>query len=223
MNVLDAARRLGLGRIVCASSTTVGYTGFATQAPGPIGEDLALRMLSDRPASIYAATKVAGEQLGLLHHDLYGVDVVMLRYAAVLGRETGAPSSVPGRLLAHLVAAAREGREAVIDDPFMAWDGVEEFVDARDCARANLAALEAASPMQRVYNIAPGQAVTLAEFAACVARVHPGLRVRLPAPDGRGFAGFPHLRPGPSDVTAAAREMGFRCVHDLEATIRDAA
>ncbi len=217
-NVLEVARRCGVGRVVCASSTTVAYTTFGRHAAVSIEEDVPLHLLSERPASLYAMSKIAGEQMALLYHDLYQLDVVVLRYGAVLGGSLVAPSSVPGRLLARLA----QGGRVVLDDPFMLWGGREEFVDARDCARANLAALDAAAPGQRVYNIAPGSWYSLAEFVDVVRRVCPDLEVDLPAEAATGFAGFPHLRPAPSDVSAAARELGFRCSHDLYETIRDA-
>lgn len=220
VNVLDVARRHRFRRVVCASSSTVGYTTFGRHGPAPIEEDLPLHLISERPASIYAASKIAGEHFAWLYHDLYGVDVVSLRYAAVLGASSEPPSSVPGRLLARLLDGAATGEHVVLDDPFMAWDGGEEFVDARDCAAANVAALDAAAPAQRVYNVAPGTWCTLAEFVAAVRDVAPGLSVTLPPPSGKGFAGFPHLRPAPSDTGAAARDLGFRCAHSLTDTIR---
>lgn len=218
--VLEAARQLGLSRVVCASSTTVGYTTFG-RAQGPaVPEDLALRLVSERPASIYAATKLCGEHLALLYGDLYGLDVVVLRYGAVLGGPLDAPTSVPGRLLARLAEGAAGGAPVQLDDPLMGWGGIEEFVDARDCARANVHALDAADPRQRVYNVAPGEAVSLRGFVETAQRVHPALRVALGPEPATGFAGFPHRRPAPSDVDAARRELAFACRHDLEDAIR---
>ena len=208
-NILDAARRHGLGRVVCASSTTVGYTMFAGRGAAPIEEDLPMRMLSDRPASLYAASKIAGEHIALLYYDLYRVDAVMLRYAAVLGVGAGPASSVPSRLLQRLIAGGRSGATVVLDDPFELWAGQEEFVDARDCAAANLAALDASDPVQRVYHVANGSWFSLDAFIATVRDQFPALRVEIPKAPTAGFAGFPHLRPAPSDIGAAARELGF--------------
>lgn len=219
-HVLDGARQLGVSRVVCASSTTVGYTTFARPQGPTVVEDLTLHMVSERPASIYAATKLCGEHLALLYADLYGLDVVVLRYAAVLGGRLSQPTSVPGRLLARLVAGAGGAAPVTLDDPFLVWGGIEEFVDARDCARANLHALDAAAPRQRVYNVAPGMAHTLQDFVATARRVHPALQVMLGPEPATGFAGFPHRRPAPSDVGAARRDLDFACRHDLEDAIR---
>ncbi len=219
-NVLDCARRHAARRVVVASSTTVGYTTFARPQGAAVPEDLNMRIVSERPASIYAATKLCGEHLALLYADLYGLDVVVLRYAAVLGGSLDTPTSVPGRLLARLVEGARRGETVTLDDPYLAWGGIEEFVDARDCARANVHALDAATPVKRVYNVAPGGAVTLAAFVDGVRRVHPALHVALGPEPATGFAGFPHRRPSASDVEAARQHLGFSCAHDLEDTIR---
>lgn len=220
-NVLEVARKRGLRRVVVASSTTVGYTTFGIHDARPVEEDFAFRIVSQRPASIYAATKIAAEHLSLVYHDLYGVDVLVLRYGAVLSAGADLTTSVPGRLLATLLAAGKAGREAVIDDPFLVWGGKEEFVDLRDCAAANVAALDAARPISRVYNIATGDWHSFDQFCDAVRANYPDLRVRIDVPLEGGFAGFPHLRPAPSDVRLAADELGFKAKYSLRETVRD--
>ena len=214
-HVLECARIHRLRRVVLASSTTVTYTGFGSHDTQPIEEDLPLRLISERPASIYAACKLSGEHLAHLYHDLYGVDTVSLRYAAVLG-ELGNITSVPGRLLNTLINAARDGEPVQLTDPFLVWGGREEFVDARDCARANLCALDAPAPIQRVYHIADGQWHTLGDFVQAVQHLHPGLEVQWPSALTTGFAGFAHQRPAPSDTGKAKEELGFSCIHTLQ-------
>jgi UDP-glucose 4-epimerase len=218
--ILDAARRLGLTRVVCASSTTVAYSTFGSFQGDGVPEDIPLHLVSERPGSIYAATKIAGEHLALVYSDLYAVDAVVLRYAAVIGGPLDTPTSVPGRLLADLVAAARAGQPIRLDDPLLLWGGGEDFVDARDCARANVAALDAAAPRQKVYNVATGQSVDLQGFLAAVRTAWPTLDVTMSTIPETGFAGFRHRRPAPTDVRAAGEELGFRCLHDLADSVR---
>lgn len=219
-NVLECARQANIRRVVTASSTTVAYTTFGRHGAGPILEDQPLHLLSERPASVYAVTKLAGEQLALLYSDLYGLDTVVLRFGAVLGGGAEPPTSVPGRLLALLAAGGGSGGPVRLDDPFLLWGGREEFVDARDCASACVHALDAANPLQRVYNIAPGSWHSLEEFIAVVRRVFPALIVAPTPTISTGFAGFPHQRPAPSSTAAAREELGFVCAHDLEDAIR---
>ena len=214
-HVLECARQLSLQRVVLASSTTLAYNTFGQHGPQAMEEDVPMRLLSERPASIYAATKLAGEQLALLYSDLYGVETVSLRYGAVLGGDLERPTSVPGRLIQTLVQAARSGQVCALNDPFLVWGGREEFVDARDCARANVRALQAAQLKQRVYNIASGEWFTLGEFVQAMQREWPQLQVQLPTEPSTGFAGFPHQRPSPSSIEAAQLELGFQTDYTL--------
>ncbi|WP_322056775.1 NAD(P)-dependent oxidoreductase [Paraburkholderia sp. J63] len=218
-NVLEIARQKQLRRVVLASSTTVMYSAFASLPAAPIPEDFQYRIVSERPASIYAATKVASEHLALAYASLYDLSVVVLRYGAVLGAGAEAATSVPGRLLDCLLKAGRSGAPARLDDPILLWNGREEFVDTRDCAAANVAALYAPAPTQRVYNIATGQWFSLDEFIEVVRQRYPSLCIaELRLPEG-GFAAFPHVRPAPSDVSAARRELGFEAGYSLADTV----
>lgn len=67
----EAARRAGVGRVVFASSNHAA--GFHP-ALDPVPDDL-----PPRPDTYYGVSKVAGEALGSLYHDRYGLDVVCLR------------------------------------------------------------------------------------------------------------------------------------------------
>ncbi|MFV0491224.1 MAG: NAD-dependent epimerase/dehydratase family protein [Pseudorhodobacter sp.] len=216
LNVLEAARVQGLRRVVLVSSTTVLYSGFSTLGPGPIPEDAALHMVSQRPGSLYAISKLANEQLGLLYRDLHGVDMLLLRYGAVIGGRRQAQTSVPGRLFSTLVAAARAGQPLRLDDPLLVWKGVEEFVDVRDCARAAVAALDAKKPGLGVYNIVHPQQWTLDAVIEAVAQIYGPLQVDYDRTVNTGFAGFPYPRPAPSAIDAATRELGFTPHHDLK-------
>lgn len=217
-HVLDVARRRGLRRVVLASSTTVGYPVFGSHGPELIEEDFAMRVHGERPTSIYAATKLANEHLGLLYADLYGVDCLFLRYGAVIGGPLAAPTSVPGRLLSVMAEAARTGQGA-LDDPFLIWGGREEFVDARDCARANVLALSAGPVPQRVFNIASGEWQSMAEFVASAQAALGPFSMRVPSEPATGFAGFPYRRPARSDISAARTHLGFEPAYGLQASI----
>jgi UDP-glucose 4-epimerase len=219
LRLLEAARAAAVARVVQASSATVVYAGFPALGPAPIPEDAALGLISGRPGSLYAVTKLTCEHLALLWRDLHGLSTVSLRFAAVVGGHAGAPTSVPGRLLARLITAARAGGVHRLDDPFLVWAGTEEFIDLRDCARACLAALDAPDPAQGVYAVAHPRGWTLEGLAAAVADRFGPFTLDLPAPATTGFAGFRHPRPAPTDLTAARRDLGFTAAHDLTDTL----
>jgi uronate dehydrogenase len=69
--VLEAARRAGVRRVVLASSNhAVGY--YPTDREAPTDR-------TPRPDSFYGVSKAAGEALGSLYADKYGLEVVSLR------------------------------------------------------------------------------------------------------------------------------------------------
>jgi UDP-glucose 4-epimerase len=218
-NVLEAARQHGIARVVNASSTTVLYSGFGRLPAAPISEDVAMKLISERPASLYTITKQASEQLCLHYRDSCGVDTVTLRFAAVLGGNLVTPTSVPGRLMATLINGAKTGR-VTLTDQYLLWAGTEEFVDARDCARSILHALDADEAPQGVYNIAHHNQYTLQDFADSVRQAVGPFDLELPIEVETGFAGFPHKRPAPCDTSAAKSELGFVCQHDLTDSVR---
>jgi UDP-glucose 4-epimerase len=217
-NVLETARKRRLRRVVLASSTTVSYSVFDSYS-GPIPEDFSMRVLSERSLGIYPATKLAGEQLALVFRDHYQVDAVCLRYAAVLGDWAGPNNSIPGRLIRAVGAAKRNGGRLSIDDSTLVWNGGEEFVDARDCARANLAALQATSPENAVYNVSTGTLISFADYLEAARVVLPNLQTDIKVQAKGGFGGFPLIRQTPSDIRCATQELGFLCRYGLAETL----
>jgi UDP-glucose 4-epimerase len=218
-NVLETARKRKLRRAVLASSTVVLYPVF-NRYSGPIPEDFEMHVLSERSLGIYPATKLAGEQLALVFRDYYQVDAVCLRYAAVLGDWAGPNNSIPGRLVRAVGAAKKNGGRLLIDDNTLVWSGGEEFIDARDCAYANIAALHAASPRNGVYNVCPGSLITFADYLEAARAALPGLLADIKVEANGGFGGFPLIRQTPSDIRLAKQELGFSCRYSLAETLR---
>ena len=86
MNVFEAARLLGVERVVW-SSTSVLYVHMAG------GEDRGAEGREEawpRTTTFYASAKQACENLGLNYAAAFGLDVVAVRYAAVFGPWKGA-------------------------------------------------------------------------------------------------------------------------------------
>lgn len=220
VNLLEAGRNHGLRRIVMISSTTVLYSGFSTLGPEPIPEDASLKLVSQRPGSLYAISKLTCEQIGSLYKDLHGLDTISLRLGAVVGGDTSNPTSVPGRLFSTLIDAAGTDKTVTLDDPLLIWKGNEEFVDVRDCAAAAVAALDAERPQTGVYNIVHPAQWSLDAVIAAVEETHGRLDVNYDRTVETGFAGFPHVRPAGSSVDAAQKELGFVASHDLRDSLR---
>ena len=219
--VLEAARRAGVSRVVFTSSSTVYYALLNQSAMAPCPEDFSMRVVTQRPSSIYSATKLAGEHLGLLYTDLYGVDVVVVRLAAVCGLWAGPSGGMAGLLVRALLEPAMQGRPVVIDDPLLVWLGGDEFVDPRDAAAGTVAALFAENPQSRVYSIGMGVLHGFDDFVRAAGEAIPGLRVEVRVEPTGGFAGYRYLRSQPSDIGAARRELGWAPQYDLAAIMKE--
>ena len=76
-NVLEAARKSGVRKIILASSSSV----YGTNSKVPFSEsDPVVSAISP-----YAASKLAGEALSHVYHHIYKMDVTMLRFFTVYG------------------------------------------------------------------------------------------------------------------------------------------
>ena len=222
VNLLEAARTCGVRRFVLASSTTLYYPTFRRPQTSPISEDFAFHAVSERPGSLYAASKMAAEFFTQHYADQFGLSVAILRYSAVLGLWAGPNNSVPGRLLATLLGqGAVKGRVAVTD-PLLLWAGGDDFIDARDVAAANVAALDATTLPSRVYTIGSGQLASFRDFVTAAAQIRPALTFDEVALPDTGFAGFPYRRTQPFDVSRARTELGFAARHDLLSSLEAA-
>lgn len=76
LNMLEMARKHGVKRFVFASSSSVYGLNQA-----PFREDETI----SSPVSPYAATKIAGESMCRVYSELYGINVVCLRFFTVYG------------------------------------------------------------------------------------------------------------------------------------------
>jgi UDP-glucose 4-epimerase len=198
--VLDCARRGLVDRVVLSSSNVV-----------------------DAPStSVYALSKMLSEQVSNMYRASYGVKTVSLRYGAVFGIWKGAATSLPARLIRLLVEAAVAGKPAVIDDPLLIWQGVDSFVDARDCAEANVAAVLAENPVTAIYDIAPSHGLAFDEIVAAVKKCFPKFELDYQVKPETGFAGYPVKQAVKVDNGPAAKELGFTPRYSIGATVDEA-
>ncbi|MCW5773993.1 MAG: hypothetical protein KIT16_20285, partial [Rhodospirillaceae bacterium] len=130
---------------------------------------------------------------------------------------------IPGRLVRSLLLPAMKGETAVIDDPLLVWQGGDDFVDARDVARANVLALTAKAPAQRVYYVTFGCMHRFQDFVAATKSLYPAFEADVRVAAKAGFAGFPKVRPGTSDLRSAEAELGYVPKYDLPAALAECA
>ena len=105
LNVLEAARRAGVRRVIfsCSSSIFGETTNFPTQETCPT-----------RPLSPYALQKITGAEYCRLYSELYEIDTISLVYYNVFGPYQRADSAY-GMAIPRFFAAATKGGECRID------------------------------------------------------------------------------------------------------------
>ncbi len=156
-NVLEAARRQGVRRVVFASSSAV----YGNRPELPYREDT-----PEDCQSPYAWSKQAGARLCNLYTQNYKLETVVLRYFNVFGLGQN-PNSAYAAVIAKFMQLAAQNRPLGID-----WDGQQsrDFVNVRDVVQANLLAALKAQPGE-TYNVASGRTTSLLELADLIEEI----------------------------------------------------
>jgi dTDP-L-rhamnose 4-epimerase len=170
-------------------------------APGLVGEDAVLD-----PRNVYAATKVAQEHLAASWARVSDGAVAALRYHNVYGARM--PRDTPYAGVASLFRSALARGEA----PRVFEDGGQrrDFVEVRDVAAANAAALDALvagtvpAGTLRAYNVGSGTPHTVAQMAAALAAAYGG-----PDPVVTGDYRLGDVRHVTASAARARAELGW--------------
>lgn len=202
LNVLEAARRHGVTRVIHTSTSEV----YGTPASLPIRESHPMNAQSP-----YAATKVAADQLTLAFHRSYGVPTVILRPFNTYGPRQSTRAVLP-TMIAQLLSGKREiglGRLDTRRDMTYVADTVDAFIIA-----ATKAGIEG-----ETIQLGTGRSVTIEELFETVCSVV--------GVEAETFVDERRMRPDASEVEALesdpsrAREMlGWAAMTNLEEGIR---
>ncbi|OLZ63004.1 NarL family transcriptional regulator [Streptomyces sp. IMTB 2501] len=158
------------------------------------------------PVTLYGATKLAGT----VAITTSALDAVVLRVGNPVG--PGAPvASLPGRV-ASLLRSAGRNPEAVLR--LGGLSAHRDFVDVRDVAQAVALAVTTPGHLPPVLNIGSGTVVAVGELVQGLAR-RAGFGGRLEEGAG-GPARSAPVSWQCSDISAAARALGWRPAHTLD-------
>ena len=168
INVLEAARRAKMKRVIYGSTTWV-YSNVPDQV---VSEATPLAA----PSHLYTATKVAGEHYCQSYSQLYGVEVVILRYGIPYG-----PRARDGAVVPIFVRKAIHGEPLTI-----AGDGTQfrKFVYVEDLADGNVLALKSIAK-NKIYNLDGTERVTIRQIAETIRKILGDVRIEyVPARPG---------------------------------------
>jgi UDP-glucose 4-epimerase len=224
-HILEAARLMGVRRVVFTSSMAIYLRTSMNEVKGPYAEDMAFKSTSERLTSIYAVTKLTCEHLGLAYHDFYGLDFVALRIAGIFGPyKAKSPGGFNSVLVRDIIDAALSGKGLTLERP-LGWPLPREFVYAKDVASAIVKACSVGSLQSRVYNIGSARFYDFPEVVEIAMRVFPGAAIKAkeaewthPMPVGSGWH---YDLPQPIDISLAQRELGYIPEYDMEKAMTD--
>lgn len=203
-NIVDAAHRLGVKKVVASSSASV--YGLAEEFPTTEQH----HPYNNR--TLYGAIKTFNEGLLRSYNDMFGLDYVALRYFNVYGSRMdihGKYTEVLIRWMERIIAG---------QSPVIFGDGTQtmDFVYATDIARANILAAHA-DVTDEVFNIASGSETSLNELAAALCR-------RMGSDLQPEYGPERSVNPVPrrlADTSRARDLLGFEAKIDLDAGLRD--
>lgn len=199
LNILEAARKNGVKRIVFSSSCAVygnAVTGGAC-----------CECMSPEPASPYAVQKAASEKYIGVYSRLHGLRSVCLRYFNVYGPRQN-PAGDYAAVVPLFIKAVKTGMPAVIYG-----DGrqTRDFVFVEDVARANLRAMQNDDLPQTVtFNIGSGRASSVLDLLHAVMGAA-GSDIEINMAEAR----LGEVRHSLADITAARDMLKWSPVHDL--------
>ena len=190
VNVLEAARRAGVRRVVLASSVAVyGRTRYS-----PMDENHPCE-----PAGIYASAKLLGEHLARAYERQAGMEVFTIRFGLVYGPGGVRSKGVAAEFRDIVRGAVRERRVTI-----PRAEQIVPLTYVSDAATgAVLACLKTPTPRHRIYNVS-GDGCSLSEIAGLLCRLYPGTEVER---DG-GQPASPLN--GELDHTLARTELGYQ-------------
>ncbi len=172
-NILEAARNTKTGRVlVCSTSEVYG------DLDGTVDETVL-----PKPNSVYAASKLAAEQVAQAYAAEHAVDVVILRLSWIYG---------PGRRTPTMLEAMLKSANGRMPAQFDAHpDDMTHYLYIDDAISGLLGAAEAAELHDVVFNISAGSGVPMSRIIEMIAELRPGseltlngMRSHVPCPIG---------------------------------------
>jgi UDP-glucose 4-epimerase len=191
LNLLDAARKAGVRRVV--------YAGSAS-AYGIPASDVQSESDPVHPLSPYAAAKLAGEEYMQAFAASYGLETVVLRFFNIFGPRQRADSPYSG------VIAIFAGIMSAGGTPTIHGDGLQsrDFTYVADVVQALSLARKVPRAVGQVYNVGTGRSVSLLDLVASLNRL---LGTSVTSKHGAPRAG--DIRHSRADISRARQELGY--------------
>ncbi len=191
VNVLAAARRAGVRRVVMASSAAV-----YGEAEGPVGEQDGAD-----PGTPYAASKLAMEGAAALYTRTFQIPTICLRYFNVYGPRQSLESAYAAAIPIFITAMLGKESATIYGDGGQSRD----FVYVEDVVHANILASEVRGSEGGVFNIASGDSISITNLVTTLAGLMPEAPEPVYAPPRDG-----DIYTSSANIRYAERALGYR-------------
>ncbi|PLX26228.1 LPS biosynthesis protein WbpP [Candidatus Parcubacteria bacterium] len=198
INLLEAAKKSGVKRVVCASSSSV-Y--------GDAKEEYKSENLPNLPLSPYAVAKMMNEHYCRVFSQLYGIETVSLRYFNVFGPNQDPQSDYAAVIPLFIKAILKDKQPTIFGDGSQSRD----FTYVQNNVEANILAMTSDKVGQgEAINIACGKSYTLIELIDTINKIL----------DKDIKANFSDPRPGDikhslADISRAKELLGYEAKFDF--------
>jgi len=211
LNMLEAARKARVRRLVYASSSSV----YGDHPRLPKIESELGKLLSP-----YAATKLSNEMFANVFHQCYGLEVIGLRYFNVFGPRQD-PDGPYAAVIPKWIDALLRGQPIQINGD---GETSRDFCYVANVVQANLlAAAHAAAPaLGRAFNVALNERTTLNELFRLLREMLSARRPELAKTQpvyGPFRAG--DVAHSQADISLAREHLGFIPTHSLRAGLEN--
>jgi len=201
VTLLEEARRVGVSRVVLASSAAV----YGNSNDLPLTENSV-----SPPLSPYAASKRVNEIFAELYSQAFNLDVIALRYFNVYGPRQS-PDSEYAAAIPIFIRQLLTGKPTTV---FGDGGQSRDLIYVGDVVRANLMAAECSQAAGGIFNICTGQEIRWLDLLEVLLDIFPS----APPPV------FAESRPGDiyrsvGNPERAAQTFGFRALTTLETGI----
>jgi len=189
LQLLEAARRAGVRKIVCSSSSAI------------FGELKSLPIREEHPAepdSPYGVSKLAEEKYCLAYARLYEMEVICLRYFNAYGLNQRYDAY--GNVIPIFARRMLRGEPLTV---FGNGEQTRDFVNVHDLAHVNLLA-ERARGLSGAYNIGSGEYVTINSLIEMMSEASGIVPVVEYVPPRKG-----DVRHSRADISKARETLGY--------------
>lgn len=203
VNILNAARKNNVRRIVFASTSSI----YGNNKP-PLREDMKVE-----PPNFYSATKFNNEHMAKLFSQEYGIETIGFRYMSVYG-----PHEEPKGNLANLVSqflwAMKKDESPVI---YGNGKQTRDFVFVKDIVQANMLAIDTKKRFfGEIFNVGTGKTTSLNDMITMLNKIlQKNIKPKyIPVPIKN------YIETQIPDISKIKKELGYSPKYTLEDGIK---